>query len=253
MRFKLVQFSLGIILVLVSSTAGAEVQSSEDASPSFWADRWKNLKSPFTTDAKYIVLAGTAAVGVLLLFEDQLIDQTAEEAAENRIMSTFWSDTADNYGQMYPNAIYFVGMGAYGYLSEDDLAKKRAWMMFEASLYSGASVSVLKEIVHEKRPNPNKTHDSFPSGHTTTAFAFASVVHAEHGHYWGALAYSGALLTAYQRQHNSKHYLHDVVGGATIGAAFGYGLHWANQKNSNVAFSAFPADGGAYGLLRYSF
>lgn len=221
-------------------TGATELPSKSQGAPPFWSERWKNIKSPLSTDAKYISYGGTALTLILLANDDQWVDETAEELTENKIMSKFWSKTADNYGKLIPNALYFAGMASYGYLGEDDRSIKRAWMMFEASLYSGVTATILKSTVRQQRPPPAKTKDSFPSGHTTSAFTFASFIQAEHGWYWGSVAYAGALLTAYQRQHNNKHYIHDVVAGATIGAAFGYGIKFANYEQSDLTVLAIP-------------
>ncbi len=53
---------------------------------------------------------------------------------------------------------------------------------------------------------------SFRLGHTTTAFALA-----------------GAGLTAYSRMNDGRHFLHDVVGGATIGISYALGTYFTGQ------------------------
>lgn len=69
---------------------------------------------------------------------------------------------------------------------------------------------------------------SFPSGHTTIAFAFASIVSIETvrwrpGSRWvvGPLMYGGATLAGLSRMYNNEHWVSDVVAGAAIGTLTG--------------------------------
>ena len=95
--------------------------------------------------------------------------------------------------------------------------------MAQATFYAGLTTMILKRTFNQRRPNSENKH-SFPSGHTTTAFAFASVVAVEHEWYYGVGAYSLASIVALSRIHDNAHYIHDVVMGATIGSAFGIAM-----------------------------
>ncbi len=69
---------------------------------------------------------------------------------------------------------------------------------------------------------------SFPSGHTTTAFAFAATVASETQRWWprsrwilGPILYGGATLTGVSRMYNNAHWASDVMAGAAIGTFTG--------------------------------
>jgi membrane-associated phospholipid phosphatase len=69
---------------------------------------------------------------------------------------------------------------------------------------------------------------SFPSGHSSAAFAFASLMSAETSHWWpesrwiiGPIVYGGAALTGVSRIYNNAHWASDVVAGAAIGTLTG--------------------------------
>lgn len=69
---------------------------------------------------------------------------------------------------------------------------------------------------------------SFPSGHATAAFAFASVISAETSHWWpdtrwvvGPVLYGAATLTGVSRIYNNQHWASDVLAGAAIGTLTG--------------------------------
>jgi len=70
---------------------------------------------------------------------------------------------------------------------------------------------------------------SFPSGHTTSAFAAAAAATAEVGRHWpgrktltGVVAYGTAGLVGISRMYNNKHWASDVVVGAAVGTFSGW-------------------------------
>lgn len=73
----------------------------------------------------------------------------------------------------------------------------------------------LKEVTDETRPNGEP--DSFPSGHTSLAFAGAEFLRKQYGWRWGAPAYVLAGFVGWSRVYTDNHYTHDVLAGAAIG------------------------------------
>lgn len=74
----------------------------------------------------------------------------------------------------------------------------------------------------------NDDRTSFPSGHTTSAFAAASAVTAETGQWWprstwivGPLMYGGATMVGLSRMYHNRHWASDVALGAAIGTFSG--------------------------------
>lgn len=122
----------------------------------------------------------------------------------------------------------------------------------------------LKELVGRARPYENEgTHSfhpfhggqSFPSGHTTIAFALASVVSFHSESAWvSGVSYGIAGLVGLARVEQRDHFLSDVVAGGLIGTFVGRVVVVHNQAlrsagPSKVAFSFTPLllDGG-FGL-----
>jgi len=85
----------------------------------------------------------------------------------------------------------------------------------QASLLNGLLTIGLKEAVQRTRPSGGNY--SFPSGHTSTAFAAAAVVDHHYGWKASLLAYGTATFVGLSRIDTSKHYLSDVVAGAAVG------------------------------------
>ena len=72
-----------------------------------------------------------------------------------------------------------------------------------------------------RRSRPEGGGFSFPSGHTTAAFASATVLQRHFGWKVGLPAYGAATYVAAQRVQGKRHYLSDVAFGAALGVVAG--------------------------------
>ena len=79
----------------------------------------------------------------------------------------------------------------------------------------------IKAAVNRTRPN-GEDSQSFPSGHASNSFAWASVAAHYYGKTVGIPAYIVATLIAVSRIERGKHFPSDVVFGATIGLISGF-------------------------------
>jgi len=104
--------------------------------------------------------------------------------------------------------------------------RAKAMIIVAVVVGSGIAAMILKVIVGRPRPYTGEiafapftfgsAHASWPSGHTTSAFAFAVAVGLAFPKLrWPMLAL--AALTGFSRMVLDKHYLGDVIIGATIG------------------------------------
>lgn len=123
----------------------------------------------------------------------------------------------DDYLQYLPMATMF-GMKAFGVQSRSSWGRMLVSDAFSAALMATA-VNSLKYSCRVMRPD-GSTRNSFPSGHTATAFMAATMLHKEYGHLspWVSVgAYSVATFTGISRQLNNRHWASDVMVGAGIG------------------------------------
>jgi membrane-associated phospholipid phosphatase len=72
--------------------------------------------------------------------------------------------------------------------------------------------------------SPNGEWGSFPSGHTASTFALASVMHEEYGWLAGLPLYGLGTLVGIHRLDDDEHYLSDVVFGAVLGVVVGHSV-----------------------------
>lgn len=198
--------------------------------------------SPFTTKADSSFYLGLFNTGlVYIYFKNDLISDTQDQVSREKPLRGY-AAYGDYGGQMIPNILYVSGMYFAYYFSENNKYKTFANHMLRASVHSGLMVQILKKTVREKRPNSETSRESFPSGHTSTAFAFASVIGMNHDFIWGALGYSLATFVGLSRINNNAHYLHDVLAGAVIGTSYGLGIYYRNEnKTSGKTISLYPS------------
>lgn len=92
----------------------------------------------------------------------------------------------------------------------------------------GLSVYGIKSWTKVERPDAS-TRNSFPSGHTATAFAGAELLRRE---YWNTTPWIGvggyviAAGTGFLRMYNNRHWLTDVIAGAGIGILSVQAVYW---------------------------
>lgn len=137
---------------------------------------------------------------------------------------------SDDYMQYFP-VIFNIGLGLTGVPAKHTF-QERLIITATSYLTMGILVNGIKRTVNEKRPD-SSAHNSFPSGHTATAFMGAELVRIEYGVEYGIGAYVIACSVGLLRLYNNRHWLNDVVAGAGIGilsARVGYWLLPVNRK-----------------------
>jgi hypothetical protein len=89
------------------------------------------------------------------------------------------------------------------------------WNSVEALGLTAGITSVIKRTARRQRPSGGDF--SFPSGHTSSAFASATLIDLNSGIYGGIPAYALATATGLSRVDTGAHYPSDVLAGAAIG------------------------------------
>ncbi len=137
-------------------------------------------------------------------------------ALRNNINPNF-SYSYDDYIQYAPLALTLV-LKACNYESRDNWGRMLTSQAFSALLTTGV-VNGLKYSVQRGRPDGSR-NNSFPSGHTATAFMAAQMLHKEYGWrspWWSFGGYAVATAVALSRNMNNRHWVTDTWAGALIG------------------------------------
>lgn len=200
-------------------------------------------KSPLFTGRDALILAGFAVGTVAVAPLDMQLAQILQNprAQENRVLG----HSATSFRFLGAPGTVVIGLALYTFGRIDDQRRVQDLGLHgvEAVILSMATSFGIKMLAGRARPyvditNPHNfqlargfsgdDYQSFPSGHTTSAFAFAAAVSRETQMWWpqsrwyiGTAVYAGATLVGVSRMYNNVHWASDVLGGAAIGTLLG--------------------------------
>jgi len=157
--------------------------------------------------------------------------------------------------------VVLAGFEGYHFMADDQRSQAVFVDGLAASLIaSGFIAPALKYSVGRERPSdtanpyrfrPFTNHNSFPSGHTTQAFAVATVIAAHYPAWWvQVLAFGSAGLVGYCRVEQNGHFTSDVVAGALIGWSVARCVVRHNDESRAPKFTFVPySNGRSSGIL----
>lgn len=211
---------------------------------------WDDFTSPVTTPAIYVTISGLAATALVVASKDLESYKKRESFDEARPFRDY-GVIGETLGWGFLNLGYMSYQYYQAYENNSNSTNIEAGNhMLKASAFAFGWTILGKTLVHEKRPGYPDDDNSFPSGHSSASFAFASVVAARHGWYYGGPAYFAAFFIAMSRINDDFHYLHDTLIGATIGAAYGWGIYYNYQRTNQAYILPTPLrDGGKIDIV----
>ncbi|WP_109300476.1 phosphatase PAP2 family protein [Aquimarina sp. AU474] len=216
---------------------------------------FKPKKSLFT---KRIIPVALITTGFLLSTSE--FEKSLQKDIRSSVGKDFKSKI-DDYTRYAP-VVQLYAADILGVQSKNHWFDQTKNLILSSIISNGAS-TILKKQIHKERPGNYdhvSTHaNSFPSGHTTTAFTTATVLYEEFIDTNPLLAYSGyafAIATGGLRMMNNAHYLSDVMVGAGIGILatklvyhFDYLIDWNPfEKLDGVAFTPQYSDSHGLGF-----
>jgi len=230
----------------VPAALNAELQAAEPSGPSVGAvaremprDLWKFL----SWDTALVLVAGGGAALIGHVWDDDLAGELETNVRLNNAM-----EPGHTYGSFAVQAAIGIGLYTGGRVAgKRGIAVTGADIM-RAQILGQVYVQALKFTVQRERPDGSNSL-SFPSGHSASAFATATVLQRHYGWKVGIPATIAAAYVATARVHDNKHYLSDVIFGGAIGVAAQRTvmLH-AGRYGFTVAPSAGP--GGVSVMVR---
>ncbi len=179
-------------------------------------------------------LIPTTLVGLSALYVNTPCLVTQKECIQESLSANGDHKThIDDYLQYAP-MVSVYGLNLCGVKGKHDFLD-RTILLAMSYATMGIIVNTMKPIFKEKRPDSG-ARNSFPSGHTATAFMGAEFLYKEYkdSHPWiGYIGYGVAATTGYLRIYNNRHYINDVVAGACIGILSTKLAYWLYPKIFN--------------------
>lgn len=155
--------------------------------------------------------------GFLTLGNPEFLE--SNEAVQHEITGHYpgFQTDLDDYTRYVPvAAVYGLNLaGVRGKHNFLDLSMLYAL----SSIINNTITKNIKHFTGSQRPDAF-SYDTFPSGHTSTAFANAELMHQEYRYasgWYSVGGYSCAVATGSLRMLNNRHWLSDVVAGAGVG------------------------------------
>ena len=261
------RLALALLPALTIATNAAHAQADTIGSP----------RALFTY--RDLVLAGGVALVTMAArpFDDRMAarlqDSSTQDSRKIQKMATFVRTVATPGSYVIGGTMYVAGR-----LSKNERLADLGWHGTESLIVGELVAVVIKGTMGRQRPYvlPRNSNSyqlfrgfggpdqfrSFPSGHTTSAFAAAAAVSSETSRWWpetrwiiGPILYTGATLTGVSRMYNNRHWASDVLVGAGIGTFAGLKIvryhhtHPGNRLDKwLLTGSLIPTDDGGHAV-----
>lgn len=196
----------------------------------------RGMQSVFTRDSVRPFLVGALAAGAGSFADRRLQDGFA---GRSQGLGTI-GGKAGGARVMVP---FTAGLFLAGRVSRDGRFRAATYDIAEAAVVTSLYTTTLKSAVRRNRPDTSNRL-SFPSGHTSGAFAMAAVVDAHYSSKVSVPAYVAAAAIGISRMESNKHHLSDVLAGATIGYLVGHSVAKDNgvpARGRETRFTLAPA------------
>ncbi len=241
--------------------------------PSLVHDFGEQFVSPIHMKARdWFWAAGVAGATVVLFKYDYAIDENMRYLKSKNSFVNFTSPIVTEFGSTYGIGVISV-CGVYGLFTKNKKLFQTSLLASQAAITSGVWVRVVKYCTSRERPSASYTSaygkghrggywygffkqydpsitsigrdvsyfDAFPSGHTSTAFAIATVFAMQYSDTKavGIVAYSLAGLVGISRMVEHTHWASDVL----VGGMAGYlcakqVVHHHRKIDANESFSS---------------
>jgi len=204
----------------------------------FWRSFGRDLKElPATllddtkatvTNPVSLVCLGLAGAAGIALQGNNGDDQVEHHFARNGgQLSDFWDSVGDAGGN--PGTHFAIAGAAYltSLARGDTRTYEVSKTLLNALIINGLATEVLKVAARTESPNGDQM--GWPSGHASSSFCFATVMHEAYGPWVGVPLYGFAAFVGYERLDARNHDFSDVISGALIGIAIGHAVSTNHQ------------------------
>ncbi|MDC7220797.1 MAG: phosphatase PAP2 family protein [Spirochaetales bacterium] len=203
------------------------------------------------TNGAYIYWnAGIIGTGYLASLPDDFTRDFIQENWNSDGWMSFY-EFADSFGEEYP--IYLsAGLYSLGTAYGNTKLQDAAFTSIQSRFYVKNLTRMYKQVAGRTRPNSTDDNrdfsffsgeESFPSGHTSGAFAVMSPWFFYYPRWYTALLFAAPIATGIARIGQDKHWTSDVLAGAALGTCTGYYLTKLHQSQDHNNMVVIPVIG----------
>lgn len=194
-------------------------------------------------------LAAASVIGVAAIIDRPLRDEMRRHAPNNNGVMLKVERFGAEYAALTVGGFYLAGV-----IGNDTAAAVAQDGLTASLIASGLITPTIKFITGRARPRENagiatfhplsfrySSNSSFPSGHTTEAFALASVIANHYEETWVTCSsYTLAGLVGIARSYHGAHFASDVLAGALIGTLVGKSVVAYNKPMRSGKMALLP-------------
>jgi hypothetical protein len=208
-------------------------------------DLGHNLRGLFTNNNLMPIMIGSGLTGLAVLIDENEFDEEddftglAHELGEESSLGRLGEKMGNHV--LLPSVI--AGLAVSGQIAGNKRFESFSYSLAQGYIVNNLLTTGLKAASGRTRPNQRNTR-SFPSGHTSNAFTWATIINHYYGKRAAIPAYGIASFIAWSRLNMDAHYLSDVTFGAVLGYVVGRTV--VNRTDGRVAenrFQFYPTAG----------
>lgn len=247
MKLIFTRFRIGVISLMVMFPTSSMAEANKNPLKITLDDGAYLVTSPgrLTREDIPMVIGVSAIIG-----GTALLDRTIQHHLDPFTNTDPSEDTRrlGDYGQFAGPAIGTL-FAVHGWATNNSKSKETAFLSYESFVLATAISGGIKFLVGRKRPSeagvenpfqfkPFSHNSSFPSGHTTAAFA-AATVFAEQYPRWEVVipSYAVASAVGFSRLYSNQHWASDVVAAAFLGYGVAHTLRKRHRDNGQSEWS----------------
>jgi hypothetical protein len=233
--------TFALIVVFVSVVSAQQSDSTHSYSSVVFSDIGETFSaigyyvtSPLRFDrGDWLATGGVLAGTGLLMSQDRAIHERMRADGRDSYNGDWW-DVPTAVGDFAGAGGLAAVLYGVGLATRSDELRVTGRLLVESIASAGLTALTVRVLSGRSRPFTGDDpwhfrpigwihdHQSFPSGHTTTAFALCTVLGERIGTTWSRIGFYGvATLTAAARVRNNQHWPSDVAMGAALGIAAG--------------------------------
>lgn len=183
----------------------------------------RGIVGVFHRDTLMSLVAGGVATGGAWVLDEDMRGWINPEPGDG------WGQALETGGGPVWSSVFVASLFTAGRISKNTRFRAATYDALDAAVMNVVYFQSIKLVAQRTRPN-GSNDQSFPSGHTSNAFALATVAERHYGWKIGVPAYLLAGVMGASRMKQDMHYFSDVMAGATLGYIVGRTVVRVNSR-----------------------